>query len=176
MAGAAGRGSEGSGCGKIMGYGCLGAVALVAVVGVAIWASWGTLRQSKLVHTVTDSVTAAKAELVRLEALQKELQTAYPAEHVDVQANVSSTNGRTVKTLSVSFLNPRFEIPDGADSERAAARRIAAAIASRYAGLDRYDQLQIDLRHQGESGSGYSSDTRFEFPTAELVSPGATSH
>lgn len=161
------RRSDSIGCGKVLGYGCLGLVLFAVVSGLAIWASWDLLKQSGIGRSVAETVETVKSQVEAADALRDELVADYPAEDLRADFQIVTNNGVTTKTLRVSILNPRFEVPENADARLAKAREIAAAVAARFPDLGRYDILRLELRTRSADGVSSSSST-YEFPTREL--------
>jgi len=161
-------GSGKLGCGRSLGCSCLGCLAVVVIGGLAIWASWDVLAQSGLGRSVTATVETVKGQVAAANRLRESLIADYPADDLRVDVDVRSTNGVTTKTLRVSILNPRFDLPESAEARLATAREIAAAVKARFPDLVRYDVLRVELRSETGGGVASSSSSRFDFPTAEL--------
>lgn len=155
------------GCGKVVGYGCLGIVLLILVGALAIWASWDLLRQSGVGRGLAETVGAVRGQIEAIDALRDSLSADYPAEDLGADIQIVTRDGVTTKTLRLSFLNPRFELPEAAEARRLRAHEIARATAERFPDLRRYGILRIEIRTRSADGAS-SSSTTHEFPTGEL--------
>lgn len=158
------------GCAKVAGYGCLGLVLLAVIAGVGIWASWDLLAGSRLGRGVRDTVATVKAEAVALQAMRVRLLELFPAADLRSNVQIRSANGVTVRTLELTLVDPRFELPATDEGRLAQAREIGRAAAAAHSGIDRYDRLLLVVVRNAAEGSASATTTwRYEFPTAELT-------
>lgn len=161
-----------TGCAKVAGYGCLGFVLLAVVAGVGIWASWDLLAKSGVGRGVRDTVATVRAEAAALQEARARLLELYPAADLHPNVQVHSADGVTVKTLELTLVDPRFELPATDEARLAQAREIGRAAAAAHPGLDRYDRLRLVVVRNAAEGSASATTTwRYEFPTAELLAP-----
>jgi hypothetical protein len=160
---------SGAGCLKSCAVGCASALALVAVLAVGLWLGRDSIKEIGWFKQVSDTVETAKGEAVAMNALGVRLAHSYPAAQIPIRAHIQSENGKTVKALIVTFVDPQFALPESADGQEAKAREIAGAIAADYATLGRYDQLRLTFVTQRTGGARLGSTSEFQFPTAELV-------
>jgi len=163
--------SSGSGCLKIAGGGCLAMILLAVVAVVGIWVSRDAIMSTKWFRSIRETVDTAKTEVIQMQQLRTALLAEYPADEVGIQVNIHSANGTTVRALVVRIRNPGFELPEQESARKESIRRVAQTIAAHYPSLSRYDRLRIEIATDG-GGSGYTSSTTSEFPTAELLAPG----
>lgn len=160
------------GCAKVAGYGCLGFALLAVVAGVGIWASWDLLAGSGVGRGVRATVATVKAEAAALQTARSRLLELYPAADLRPNVQIQNTNGVTVRTLELTLVDPRFELPATEEGRFAQAREIAGAAATAHPGLDRYDRLRLVVVRNAAEGSASATTTwRYEFPTAELLAP-----
>lgn len=159
--------TSGAGCVKSCAIGCASVVALGAVLAVGAWMGRDTLRQMGPFKKIADTVEAAKGEAVEMNALGARLAARYPAGAIPIRAHIQSQNGKTTRTIVVTFVDPEFPVPDAP-----AASEIARAIAAEHATIDRYDVLRLGFESRGE-GTLVGSTATFEFPVASLRTPPA---
>ncbi len=159
---------SGSGCLKGLGVGCGSCFVLVVIVAVSVWAGWGSIRQMGFFRNLSSTIETAKGEAAGMNALRTSLAESYPADRIEVNANIQSTNGVTVRTLAVTFVNPGFEVPEPEPAKEAKAREIATRLAALYPTLDLYQQLRLSLVREGDGGASLGSTSTFQFATAEL--------
>jgi hypothetical protein len=160
---------SGAGCLKSCAVGCASALALLVVLAIGLWLGRDSIKEIGWFKKVSDTVESAKGEAVAMNALGARLAQGYPAAQIPIRAHIQSENGKTVKTLTVAFVDPQFALPESADGQEAKAREIAQAIAADYATLGRYDQLRLTFVTQRTGGARLGSTSEFQFPTAELV-------
>jgi hypothetical protein len=156
------------GCGKIAGYGCLGAIVLGVVAGVGIWASWDLLRGSGVGKGLRETVETVKAEGAALQLVRQRLLADYPAADVVPHVQVNSQNGVTVKTLQITIVDPTFALPESDEARLAQAREIARAAAAAHPGVRRYDLLRLVVERHARGAVAATSTATYDFPTAEL--------
>jgi hypothetical protein len=158
------------GCGKILGYGCLGVVVLGVVVGVGLWAGWDLLRGSGFGKGIAGSIETVKEEGVALQAMRERLLADFPAADVQPFVQIQNRDGVTVKTLQITLVDPRFELAASDEERFAQARDIARAAAAAHPGIRRYDQLRLIVVRTVREGAATTSTSTstWEFPTSEL--------
>ncbi len=161
---------SGSGCLKGFVAGCLGCVGLVVLLGVGLWLSRDMIEQMPWARSLRHTFETAKTEASKMMALRTSLLADYPCDGVQIHVQANSTNGKSVKTLTVGLVNPSFEVPDGPDAKTALARKIAHDVARRYPGLARFDELRIAFVVNGGTGVKFSGTTNFDFPVTDLLS------
>lgn len=157
-----------SGCLKSCAGGCAAAAILLVVLAVGAWTSRDSIRKMGPFRRFFDTVETAKSEAVQMNVLGAQLSKRYPAQAIPIRAHIQSDNGKTVKALVVTFVNPEFVLPESADGKEAKAREIALAIAADYPTLARYDQLRLAFVTENAGGASLGSTSEFQFPTAEL--------
>ena len=166
---------SGAGCLKSCAIGCASALALAAVLAVGLWVSRDSLGKLPIFKDLAATVETAKSEAAQMTALGARLSQRYPAAAIPIRAHIQSENGKTVKMLVVTLVDPEFELPESASGQEAKAREIARAIAADYATLGRYDQLRLSFVSQRTGGARLGSTSEFQFATAELLSAPPTS-
>jgi hypothetical protein len=164
---------SGAGCLKSCAVGCATMFGLFVVLAIGAWMGRDTLRQTGWFKQFADRVETAKSEAVQMNALGARLTEQFPAESIPIRAHIQSENGKTVKALVVTFVNPEFPVPESADGKEAKAREVALAIAADYPTIDRYDQLRLSFVVQRTGGASVGSAAEFQFAIRELQSPPA---
>ena len=157
------------GCLKTLSIGCLVIVVLIAAVFAVIWSKRDAIRGSAWYKSMTAMAHAAKAEMEHMLELRQSLLADYPSEQIQVQAQQQSMGAKTMKSLVVGFVNPRFIVPDGASAARDKAREIARIVASRYPGIERYDYVTVSFVAKKGAGITFSTSSSHPFATTELL-------
>lgn len=157
------------GCARLFGIGCFSCLGLVLLTLAGIWVSWDSIRESGWFRSFGQTVATAKSEAAQLATLRAALLELYPAREIQIQVGVESKSQRTTKTLSVGFVDPQFQLPDGASERETAARAVAGAIATRYPTLGHYDRLFLTFSNRGDGGTTFASEFKYHFEIAELL-------
>lgn len=165
-----GKGASGcAGCGKALAIGCavvLG-LGLLAAVGVAM--NWRVIKESDWFRGIAEMAAGAKTEFGRMMELREKLDVDYPADSIEIGTSAHSGSDGSTKTLTVTFVNPRFEPPGVGDD---ALRPLAEDIARLYPEIERYDFIQISLRRRVTTGVTVSSAIDVTYPVSDLLGPG----
>jgi hypothetical protein len=164
--------SGSGGCLKGLLIGC-GVMLLLLVVGIAgVALNFDLVRQSGWYRSIVDKVQSARSDVQNIVRLRSELLELYPAEQLGANVRFSSINGVSNKMLDLQFDEPRFELPAEPGERERFARAIAAAAASRFNGISRFDTIVIGFARR--FGSASNSET-FSFAVSDLVSSPAPS-
>ncbi len=157
---------SGSGCLKAAGIGCallFGGLILVIVV---IVFKFDSIKDSEWVKEKLESVESAKTEVRNMLDLREGLLLDYPADEINIQANIKSGDGASTRTLTLRFVNPEFELSEDRAEREVAAREIAMVVAERFPDLDKYDSVSIAF----DSRTGIVSDSeQHTFDVSELT-------
>lgn len=163
--------STGSGCAKALGIGCLVAIGLVATGIAGVWLNRDALRQTPWVRSLVSHVEDARGEGKLMVALRSSLAVRFPAEQVQLQAQVRAGSGKAHHKLHVGFVNPKFPLADDARAQEQLAREIARVVAGSYPKIDRYDQVHVAFLARAGGNVRFTRATGFDFDVAELRGP-----
>jgi hypothetical protein len=160
--------TTGSGCGKAIGIGCLVVFGLGATIVAGVFLNRDTIRQSPWYRSISARIAAVKSEGRMMDALRASLRIRHPADEVRMQARYRSDSTGTSHTLSVGFLNPKFDLPADAAGQEQLAREIAREVARAYPRIDHYEQVRVEFLAWSVGTEGFTHVTGFDFAVAGL--------
>ena len=154
-----------SGCLKIAGIGCALFIGMVILVVVVVMFRFDSIMESQWFRDKAQKVESAKAEVQNMLDLREGLLVDYPADEINIQANIKSGDAGSTRTLTLRFVNPDFDLPEDRLEREAAAREIALVIAQRFPDLEKYDDVSIAF---DKGGSVVVDSERYTFDVDEL--------